>query len=342
MHRLTIEHADHGTSTSSEYPDPADAKRALARYVEHADCRTDTIQMHTDFSSWDLITLGDNRVHATATIEQCSESASDDAHFAELKVVLDHAVAVDTGIACVDNYERAIAHRKCDPLTGSAGHFHRASCPPKPDGSTMHQLTITAETGTSTTTHHDYNAASRALLNHAKLSDTYLHTLAGPEAQRACFHLISLNRAHGRPNVTAAAIIEPVVSTASGRLISPYYAAGAALHWTSDLHSDSRWRHTDHAHPALAAARAAAQSPLNVSSLWYEAITLADLTDIPLPPTHMLDNLRHEVITRGVRLSSPADLAASVQYHFASAVTPEQAVVATWWTALLARSLTPT
>ncbi|GAB5901191.1 hypothetical protein [Mycolicibacterium mageritense] len=121
MHRLTIEHADHGTSTSSEHPDPADAQRALARYVEHADCRTDTIQMHTDFSSWDLITLGDNRVHATATIEHCSTAvAHDDAAMAALTTVPDTAPPADAD-------ERAAMQRQWGDFTVASRRFHRAS-----------------------------------------------------------------------------------------------------------------------------------------------------------------------------------------------------------------------
>lgn len=210
----------------------------------------------------------------------------------------------------------------------------------------MHQLTIAAETGTTTTTHHDYDAASRALLAHAKLSDTYLHALAQPGAERASFELVRLNRAHGRPNVTAAAVIEPVASTAHGRIVTPYRAAAAALQWTSDQHgaphSPTTRCSTDHTHPASAAARAAARSTLTVSALWYEATALAELTDIQVPPTHMLDNLRHAVITRSLLLASPAAFAASVQYHLDDAVTLEQAVVAIWWTALLVWSLTTT
>lgn len=125
MHRLTIDRADAGTTTS-EHPDPADAKRALARYVEHADCRTHTIQMHRDFSSWHLITLSDNRIHATATIEHYS-AAPHDADFAALKAVRDIALAANAGIACVDSYERAVVQRQWDNLTGASRHFHRAS-----------------------------------------------------------------------------------------------------------------------------------------------------------------------------------------------------------------------
>ncbi|QZH69419.1 hypothetical protein [Mycolicibacterium farcinogenes] len=127
MHRLTIDRADHGTTTTSEHPDAADAKRALERYVEHAGCRTDTIQMHSAFSSWQLTTLAGNRFHATATIECCSAAASHATDFAVLTAIRGSALAVDTGIACVDNYERAAVQHQWDKLTGASRHFHRAS-----------------------------------------------------------------------------------------------------------------------------------------------------------------------------------------------------------------------
>lgn len=70
MYRLTIDHADAAaTTTVSEHSDAADAKRALAQYVDHANCQTRGIQLHVDHSSWDLLALDDYRVHATATIE---------------------------------------------------------------------------------------------------------------------------------------------------------------------------------------------------------------------------------------------------------------------------------
>lgn len=68
MYRLTIHHAD-DTTTGSRHSNAADAKHALAQYVDHANCQTHAIQIHSKHSSWDLITLDDNRVHATAVIE---------------------------------------------------------------------------------------------------------------------------------------------------------------------------------------------------------------------------------------------------------------------------------
>ncbi|MGV0740210.1 hypothetical protein ABQF35_28210 [Mycobacterium syngnathidarum] len=127
MHRLTIERTDRAT-TISEHPDGADAKCTLERYVEHVNCRTETIQVHSDFSSWQLVTLDDSRVHATATIEHFDAAAAphgDDS--AALKVVRDSALAVDTGIAVVDSYERAAVQRQWDKLAGAARHFHHAS-----------------------------------------------------------------------------------------------------------------------------------------------------------------------------------------------------------------------
>ncbi|WP_396911618.1 hypothetical protein [Mycolicibacterium sp.] len=126
MHRLTIERTGRGT-TISEHPDAADAKCALERYVEQANCRTDTIQMHADFSSWQLVTLVDSRVHATATIERFGAAAPRRHVSAELKVVRDNALAVDTGIAVVDSYERAAVQRQWDKLTGASRHFDHAT-----------------------------------------------------------------------------------------------------------------------------------------------------------------------------------------------------------------------
>lgn len=125
MHRLTIERTDPGT-TVSEHPDGSDAKCTLERYVEHANCRTETIQMHADFSSWQLITLADRRVHATATIEHVGAAAPHDDDCAALKAARHCALAVDTGIAVVDSYEPAV-QRQWDNLTGASRHFHHAS-----------------------------------------------------------------------------------------------------------------------------------------------------------------------------------------------------------------------
>lgn len=127
MHRLTIDRADHRTTTS-EHPDADDAKRALARYAEHTDCRTQTIQTHHDFSSWDLVTLADNRVHATASIEDGSTTGpSPSADLIALSALRDNARRVDTGLTVVDSYERAAAQRQSDKLTGASRHFDRAS-----------------------------------------------------------------------------------------------------------------------------------------------------------------------------------------------------------------------
>lgn len=126
MHRLIIERTDRRT-TISEHPDGTDAKCTLERYVEHANCRTETIQMHADFRSWQLITLADRRVHATATIEHVGADAPHDDDRAALKAARDSALAVDTGIAAVDIYERAAVQRQWDKLTGASRHYHHAS-----------------------------------------------------------------------------------------------------------------------------------------------------------------------------------------------------------------------
>ncbi|MBX8687869.1 hypothetical protein ABFW14_32930 [Mycolicibacterium fortuitum] len=208
----------------------------------------------------------------------------------------------------------------------------------------MHQLTVAAETGATTTTHHDYDDASRALLTHAKRSDTYLRPLVSPThaapVQRACFELISLDARRGRPNIAATAFIEPLVVTASGTAVTPYYTAAAALHWISDDHhagaaaSDERRR----SHPALDAAAAVIQSPLMAEALWCEAAALAELPEVPALPASVLCDLRHMFVSRGYRPASAAALAAAVQRQLDTAVPPEQLAVATWWAALVAAS----
>lgn len=207
----------------------------------------------------------------------------------------------------------------------------------------MHQLTIAAETGATTTTHHDYDAANRALLTHAKRSDTYLRVVAPPKppaaGQRACFELVSLDGTRGRPNVTAAAFIEPLVVTPAGRTITPYYAAAAALDWISEdlpaLATQPR------AHPALTAAHAALQSTLMAGSLWREAAELAELPDVPMPCASVLTDLHHIFVSRAYRPASAAALAAVVQRQLDTTVASEQVAVAIWWAALLSASAAP-
>ncbi|MGY1994358.1 hypothetical protein [Mycolicibacterium fortuitum] len=210
----------------------------------------------------------------------------------------------------------------------------------------MHQLTVAAETGATTTTHHDYDDASRALLTHAKRSDTYLRPLVSPKPaapiQRACFELVSLDGTRGRPNIAATAFIEPLAGPASGTAVTPYYAAAAALRWLSDHRnhnvtaaaSDERRC----SHPALDAADAVVQSPLMAEALWCEAAFLAELPEVPALPASVLCDLRHMFVSRGYRPASAAALAAAVQRQLDTAVPSEQLAVATWWAALVAAS----
>lgn len=206
----------------------------------------------------------------------------------------------------------------------------------------MHQLTIAAQTGATTTTHHDYDAASQALLAHAKRSDTYLRIVAPAKpsstAQRACFELISLDDPRGCPSVTAAAFIEPLVVTPAGRPVTPYYAAAAALDWISDHRAAATAAAEPHEHPALDAAHAALQSTLLAGSLWREAADLAELPDVAVLPACVLADLRYMVVSRGFRPASAAALAAVVQRQLDTSASSEQVAVATWWTALVSES----
>lgn len=205
----------------------------------------------------------------------------------------------------------------------------------------MHQLTVAAQTGTTTTTHHDYDDASRALLTHAKRSDTYLRPLVSPKptapVQRACFALISLDGTRGRPNIAATAFIEPLVVTASGTAVTPYYAAAAAVHWISDHHRATAAADDESrcSHPALDAADAVIQSPLMARALWCEAAVLAGLPHTPMLPANVLGDLRHAFVSRGYRPASAAGLAAAVQRTLDTTVGSEQVAVAIWWAALV-------
>lgn len=207
----------------------------------------------------------------------------------------------------------------------------------------MHQLTITADTGATTTTHHDYDDANRALLTHVKRSDTYLRTIAPPTAGRAAFELLRLSDTGTRPSVTGAAFIEPLVTTSVARNITPYYVAAAALQWIADQQattpaSPSPARSAGDTHAALSAARAALRSTVLAGSLWDEATALADLTTTPAPSLRVFDSLRH-IVGLGLRPASPAALAAAVQRHADATVTPEQVTGLIWWTALLTWAL---
>lgn len=81
----------------------------------------------------------------------------------------------------------------------------------------MRQLTITAPNGTTTTTHANYDAASRALLTHARCTDTYVCGLTeSRDRAAATFQLVRLDD-HGRAaGVTARATIEPTARVGVG------------------------------------------------------------------------------------------------------------------------------
>lgn len=207
----------------------------------------------------------------------------------------------------------------------------------------MHQLTIAADTGATTTHHDDYDDANRALLIHVKRSDTYLRSIAAPTNGRAAFELLRLSHTGTQPTVTGAAFIEPISTTDATHTTTPYYAAAAALHWISDQQPTPRAAPPAAApegtHPALSAARAALHSTLQANPLWNEAATLADLTATPAPSPHTFNRLRHLVAALGFRPASPAALAAAVQRQTDANITPQQVAVLIWWTALLTWAL---
>jgi hypothetical protein len=93
MYRLTLDHANAAaTTTVSEHCDAADAKRALAQYVDNANCQTRGIQLHADHNSWDPLSLDYNRVHATATIENDRTAVAPVTDFSALPTTVDPAL----------------------------------------------------------------------------------------------------------------------------------------------------------------------------------------------------------------------------------------------------------
>src|SRR5690242_11712443 len=74
MYLLTVDGNRLDTHTS-EHADAAGARRELAHRVDRADCELRPIQMHSDFSSWDLVAVEDDRSRGTATIEALVASA---------------------------------------------------------------------------------------------------------------------------------------------------------------------------------------------------------------------------------------------------------------------------
>lgn len=75
MYLLTIDGNRHTVHTS-EHADAAGARRELARWADQADCEPRPIQMHADFSSWDLVAVEGNRSRGAATIEALAPVSS--------------------------------------------------------------------------------------------------------------------------------------------------------------------------------------------------------------------------------------------------------------------------
>jgi len=87
MH-LVIINEEPGGITTREHRDIAYPKCAVADYAAHADCQLRPIQLHVDFSSWDLVNLYDASSLATATVEHVRLTPSEDGGFAAVNQVL--------------------------------------------------------------------------------------------------------------------------------------------------------------------------------------------------------------------------------------------------------------
>jgi hypothetical protein len=75
MYLLTID-GDRNVIHTSAHADAAGARRELARWADRADCELCPIQMHADFSSWDVVAVEDNRSRGAATIEALAPVSS--------------------------------------------------------------------------------------------------------------------------------------------------------------------------------------------------------------------------------------------------------------------------
>lgn len=69
------------------------------------------------------------------------------------------------------------------------------------------QLTITHHIGVTVTTHSDFDDARRALQDHLKRTDTYLHTVTVAPEGTASFRLIRLDETGRHPTAVATASI---------------------------------------------------------------------------------------------------------------------------------------
>jgi hypothetical protein len=109
MHLLIIDKGPQGL-TASQHGDIADAKRAVADYAARTDCWLCPIQLHAEFSSWDLVKVYDGSSLATATVEHVRLTPSEDGR-----------------VAAVDRRARATLPTPWGTLTGARSHAHRAS-----------------------------------------------------------------------------------------------------------------------------------------------------------------------------------------------------------------------
>jgi len=96
MHVLTIDQGPQGITTS-QHPDIADAKRSMADYAALADCWLCPIQLHSQFSSWDLVKVYDGGSLATATVEHVHLTPTGDDRSAAVKQILDNRLGADAG-----------------------------------------------------------------------------------------------------------------------------------------------------------------------------------------------------------------------------------------------------
>lgn len=69
MYRLTVDPADHRPEAVSTHPDRKTAAAALADYLTTHDCDPVPNQLTDDHQSYDLVSLAERNVIATATIE---------------------------------------------------------------------------------------------------------------------------------------------------------------------------------------------------------------------------------------------------------------------------------
>lgn len=69
MYRLTVDPAGHSTAVVSTHPDRKTAAAALADYLTAHDCDPVPNQLTADHQSYNLVSLAEQHVIASATIE---------------------------------------------------------------------------------------------------------------------------------------------------------------------------------------------------------------------------------------------------------------------------------